>query len=164
MQLGKDLVLLVAFLHLLLWCCWTVFMNATSYPILAVESKINWTLKHTHNSRQYCLKINKWSHHITSTAYSLKISFLWYFPGSPWGTNKPGALGRSELIYHSSDCAVRTTCFFLKASNSLSVPSIHYLTQRTLGEENKTFRRHIVKWIHSIYPFYLSKNQNHVLL
>lgn len=142
----------MAFLHPLLWCYLIVFMNVTLYLTVAGGSKINSTLKHIHNSRQYCLKINKWSHYSTSTAYRLKISFLWYFPGSPWGTNKLRALDRSELIYHSSDCALCTICFFLKASNSLPVQSIHYLKQRT-PEVNSTFKRHIVKWIHSVFPF-----------
>lgn len=48
-------------------------------------------------------------------------------------------------------------CFFLKASNSLPVHSIHYLKQRTLGEVNKTLKRHIVKGIHSIFLSYVSK-------
>lgn len=152
MQLAKDLVLLVAFLHPLLWCYLVVFMNVIIYLPVTGESKINLTLKHIHNSRQYCLKISIWSHYSTSTAYNLKISFLWYFAGIPWGTNKPRALDRSELIYHSSDCALFTICFFLKASNSLPVPSIHYLKQRTL-EVNTTFKRYTIKWIHSILFF-----------
>lgn len=77
-------------------------------------------------------------------AYNLKISFLWNFPGNPSGINNPRTLDRFELIYHSSDFPLRTSCFFLKASNSLPVHSIHSLKQRTVGRANTTFIRHIV--------------------